>query len=83
MNWQPIETAPKDGTPLLLFCNPTPALSGHMEPDEVFRSRMTTGYFDKHYHEWWLCVFWGYESEATLYEDPTHWMPLPEPPNEA
>jgi hypothetical protein len=59
--WQPIETAPKDGTTVDLW-------SGH------------------HQRRWADCCWndgkwWVYNNGYEPYEfDPTHWMPLPEPP---
>ena len=77
MNWQPIETAPKDGTSILLF-----------QPDDANiwcpcrEKQMTTytfvGWFDRNHCAGpnWVC------SEYDAFEkSPTHWMPLPEPPN--
>ena len=54
--WQPIETAPKDDTDVLVLCG----------DDILVGSFCAT--------MWWI--------EQTSYEkrDPTHWMPLPEPP---
>jgi len=61
--WLPIETAPRDGTHILLVGdedNPSTVVIGwqHAE-DEV-----TPKCFDCSYGNWW----------------PTHWMPLPPPP---
>lgn len=73
--WQPIETAPKDGTMVVLHWD--------WEPLTV------VGYFgastnqppgDDPERETWR-VHWD---EATLdggFDEPTHWMPLPSPPN--
>lgn len=64
--WQPIETAPKDGTPVLLY-----------EPSEdptVHVAEWGIG-------DWHLCDFDpGYDLVQRAV-NPTHWMPLPEPPN--
>ena len=65
MEWQPIETAPRDGTRVILA-----AL-------DEFYVRVAEGYFDD---EW----FWSTDSYRELGREgisPTHWMPLPEPPN--
>ena len=55
-NWQPIETAPKDGTEILV-----------VEPD----GEMYVAFWNIYESLWFygvdLCV-------------PTHWMPLPQPP---
>ena len=64
--WKPIETAPKDGTRILLATN-----------DYVFE-----GYwhqYSPHCDGWWKVS--DIENLGnTIY--PTHWMPLPEPPTE-
>ena len=62
--WQPIETAPKDGAEIIL-CNSEGATSGWFEDEEwrIFRHRSSTGEI----------LFW-------LNPRPTHWMPLPQPP---
>jgi hypothetical protein len=59
-DWQPIETAPKDGTRVLTF-----------GPD-----RIVTAYFDPGVrgHEREFPAGWRGAFE------PTHWMPLPAPP---
>lgn len=79
MNWQPIETAPKDGTEILVY----------VRGDSLFPTAAaykSARYFDKEYgdpdymEEGWYWAF-GYPSdfhEGTI--EPTHWMPMPEPP---
>lgn len=71
MNWQPIETAPKDGTAIWLFeatdwpvCGVYRVISGE----------------DFHWEGW----LYADELLSEVKPDgltPTHWMPLPEPPN--
>lgn len=61
--WQPIETAPRDGMPILGYKN------GNMAT-----VRWLWG-------DWSLCIPGGYAEEDDW--NPTHWMPLPEPPAEA
>lgn len=65
MQWQPIETAPKDGTPILGFAD------GEITTVEWFQIGAIAGYFT-------LCVCgpWAVDGEW----NPTHWMPLPNPP---
>ena len=72
--WQPIETAPKDGTVFI-----------GLDDDEVYkmkwdlkRNRIVLNISDEPYHK---IHSWGSEFD---YEDlnPTHWMPLPELPKE-
>lgn len=74
MNWQPIETAPKDGTWCLLGGGMT-SEDDYMETG-VNVLRPVTAFFDD---EYWNMCFWD-GSWRTSYENPTHWMPLPPPP---
>ena len=62
--WQPIETAPKDGTGVLLCIS---IGDGH-------HIQYTGSYHDGH---WWVTNFSG---EDEYWYTPTDWMPLPEPP---
>jgi hypothetical protein len=77
MNWQPIETAPKDGT-WILVCG------GRTNDDHKDRSHAVaqwTHYLNGRTREEgnWQFAWYdgGYYGE---YCDPTHWMELPEPP---
>ena len=56
MEWQPIETAPKDGTRVLIF-SVDEVVVAHYEGD-----------------------MWCENEYDNLWHNPTHWMPLPEPP---
>jgi hypothetical protein len=71
--WQPIETAPKDGTPVLV------ARVGGNWSDEwpEIASWMKDGYGPGY---WTNGAHDGYgDAEPPL--EPTHWMPLPAMPN--
>ena len=59
--WQPIETAPKDGTWIMTYC---PALSVASYPTVVF------------WDDGWVPP--GNDLSEV---EPTHWMPLPAPPD--
>lgn len=65
--WQPIETAPMDGTEVILFY-----------PDYTDDGFVTAGYFHRatsDYESYWYAdLVNGGASEAT------HWQPLPPPP---
>jgi hypothetical protein len=63
-DWQPIETAPKDGGNVMLWCVDLVGGNG----------RVATGSWHYTYDGSW----WDYHMEYTL--NPTHWMPLPAPP---
>lgn len=84
--WKPIETAPKDGTPLLLWLA--------IEPD---RNYLVIGLCENHAIGFWQHQRWcsieviddgtmggemtGWMSDwCSLVLEPTHWMPLPKAP---
>lgn len=69
--WQPIKTAPKDGSSVLLY--------GIQEPHELIKCDkpiVFSGYWDLTDDAW---VSSGSTWTGPFYEA-THWMPLPEPP---
>lgn len=67
--WKPIETAPKMLTVLLFAVT-------DRDGETVRNWKMATGWFDEGQDRWhwdgYLLNDWGHQ--------PTHWMPLPEPP---
>tara|TARA_R110000868_G_C10948448_1_gene767609 strand:- start:345 stop:701 length:357 start_codon:yes stop_codon:yes gene_type:complete len=67
--WQPIETAPKDGTLVLLF-------------EGIYGGCINTGYWGKHYimdkKEVWCSN--GCVENYQTFDKPSFWMPLPKPP---
>ena len=75
-DWQPIETAPRDGTWVLLA-------GGSIEYgwDGDSAPAVVAGQCVRPDPECWQFAWYdgGYYGE---YENPTHWMPLPEPPGE-
>lgn len=68
MTWQPIETAPRDGTPILCF-NPVMGVY-----NTAYQAHQTNE------GDCFPCGFSG--RPGTWYCAPTHWMPLPEGPSE-
>jgi hypothetical protein len=91
MSWQPIETAPKDGTEIMLFApvqifqgKPTSerVTLGHWLHEEpyIHEHRDLQGRFvdqdESEGYDGWLSWDGGFTEE----NPPTHWMPLPEPP---
>ena len=74
-DWQPIETAPKDGEEvnILLF-------GGVLDSAEDYWPD-----FIGPVVAYWDCGMWVIAptgSEKIMVNNPTHWMPLPEPPND-
>ena len=86
--WQPIETAPKDGTHILgrlVHLPDSAGYGGHIEAREIWWRDGVRGIFGE-------AMTWhagdDFESGHLGYGDchygsavPTHWMPLPQPPN--
>lgn len=66
MEWQPIETAPRDGTVILAYW-----------PSSSWGDGYTYIHPVVFYDGQWIHD-WDRDEETTL--DPTHWMPLPTPP---
>jgi hypothetical protein len=76
MNWQPIDSAPKDGT-LILGYGPATWASGHVEmnvlhfvDDEVYPELSS-----------WQLAFPSFE-DFYPNRNPTHWMPVPNWPDD-
>lgn len=74
MEWLPIESAPKDGARVLLS-------NGHGAWMAEYRPIYGSGYRPANP---WFSVMLNHDHlpEAGRYGQPTHWMPLPEPPKE-
>lgn len=78
MNWQPIETAPMDGTWVLL-CGGT-TTEEDIELYEDIKAQDTKRPVVAFWHQdEWCFAFWD-GSWYERYKRPTHWMPLPKPP---
>jgi hypothetical protein len=80
--WQPIATAPKDGTDIIVcvWIATVPIVnSGYYDDGELFSG---TGFNSKEALEgWWA---WRSSVGSEKLDDimtPTHWMPLPKPPH--
>lgn len=71
--WQPIETAPKDGTPILVFGKPQkhPNLESWYDGSAIFTAEWDA--IDESF-----CILGG--DWLGPFIDPSHWMPLPAPP---
>ena len=67
MQWQPIETAPKDGTVIILF-----------DGKSVWAGR----WIGHSYYPWVAIDNHIYGPRGLKAKDVTHWMPLPPPPTD-
>ena len=66
MEWQDIETAPKDGGKIDVYFNGAGRIT-----DVYYRTKGIAGWCRDH----------GFPQQTTVFFDsPTHWMPLPSPP---
>lgn len=83
MTWQPIETAPKDGTRILCYFPDEFAMHNNLFAEE--RKKMNQEMFKIltvawNYYGWELDPDGSTEFRYTIEGKPTHWMPLPEAP---
>ena len=76
-DWQPIETAPKDGRFILIHVpqgleTGAVTIGAYWKEEDRKAGRFMRGHWDG-----WL----GMDDDvASSWCEPTHWMPLPEPP---
>ena len=76
--WQPIETAPRDGTWVLLAGGECDLVEESRNKGRVVTGRWTTEFYHKPDGNWQFAYYdAGFYGE---YKDPTHWQPLPSPP---
>jgi hypothetical protein len=90
VNWQPIETAPKDGSKILVYLACAPS-QREWDAWHIYLERYTIGFW---LHDKWKsietkdCGTMGSDETGWMEDivpidiEPTHWMPLPEPPTE-
>ena len=71
MEWQPIETAPKDETTILVYGCWEGELHGRDDEPDVWKA--------SYFYGTWSIEGGEYYSQRVI--NPTHWMPLPLPPN--
>jgi hypothetical protein len=79
-DWQPIETAPKDGTPIDVWL-------GNAEQSDIDfycndGTKRSTGWSFRHGQFRPAAVGVPSLDRITVFVEPTHWMPLPEPPRD-
>lgn len=71
MSWQPISTAPRDGTPVLIY------MPDAVEP--CISLAMWSHCPEDPLGDAWY-EYWG-DSNGPIDAEPSHWMPLPKPPS--
>jgi hypothetical protein len=76
MTWQPIETAPKNETPILSFGHWAGEIAGRDKEPGVYIVAWHGGRTDYPGFDWDVQATDAYAA----WVKPTHWMPLPEPP---
>ena len=67
--WQPIKTAPMDGTIMDVWCPEDTPQGGYRVPDSYWST----------VDQIWRRI--GGASETTWMHQPTHWMPIPDAPS--
>ena len=70
--WQPIETAPRDGTSILVCCSsfdPIWGIASWYSDNREYPAGLPEGW-----------MMWHQGTEEQRHTWPTHWMPLPAPP---
>lgn len=89
-NWQPIETAPKDGTHILAYGNGTDSIT--REVGKPMLPMFAVVYWWEHKHEDFEDAGNGlfrkvhktslgnWRGNSFSWFNPTHWMPMPSPP---
>lgn len=80
--WQPISTAPKDG-PSILLCDDNTVTLGwwqDAEDDGVDYMGADAGFVDYAFNDFNPSRLFGNKAYQYKGNQPTHWMPLPEPP---
>lgn len=73
MNWQPIETAPKDKR-ILLF---RPTANGWWR---IMGGKYDSNEYARNPKPYWSADNWSIGMRDQCQNTPTHWMPLPEEP---
>lgn len=74
-DWRPISTAPKDGTPVLGYCQPRYIDGG---PMSFTYCAVVWWRGEKFKDSFWQWRLHNNDSAA----EPTHWQPLPAPPKD-
>ena len=77
--WQPIETAPKDGTEIFVYAKWKYKNCDAKYSWRVANYRSDISGWENGCHFWTITSTHFHETAI----EPTHWMPLPPPPEEA
>lgn len=74
--WQPIETAPLDWEPILVWAISEDEWEDAQDEErKPVHSAMVAMHSTIQPGKWWLCA-----SSMVVVRNPTHWRPLPKPP---
>lgn len=76
--WQPIETAPKDGTAVLV-CSAIDENGERLSPEDFMAFCQVAAWLSKPFSETWT-IYSNLAYDPDVHFTPTHWMPLPEMP---
>lgn len=79
LEWQPIESAPRDGTHILLFGIWAGEISGVSKSPVIDIGIWTGGTSDFPGDDWWSLPT---GDAYACWMRATHWMPLPKPPKD-
>ena len=83
--WMPIESAPMDGTPLLLYCGGMNSWNRLNGMPDIVVGIWTNNAWGAGWYSDVGDVDQGYESTGAYFEHenlhPSHWMPLPPTPD--
>lgn len=79
--WKPIETAPRDGTAVLVMSDDWPGTSSGRAEECCGHNTYVAEWWseENNGHGAWIC-YMSSPCEPECPVEPTHWMPLPDPP---
>ncbi|WP_442935585.1 DUF551 domain-containing protein [Nitratireductor sp. CH_MIT9313-5] len=75
MKWQPIETAPQDGSVILVYRSDAGVFAAHYVEEDAHLSTALNPPEGN-------CYWFSTSGEDLTGDMPTHWMPLPSPPED-
>lgn len=86
--WLPIESAPKDGRHVLLFYRnmlgrARTVVGFYAQENTLENENACYGDEEEYAPEGWYEGTWASETTSAVEESPTHWQPLPPPPQSA